>query len=132
GAVVAIVMSDKEGHPVAQGSGFLINRDGWVVTNYHVIKSGSSAVIKLPDDAFFAVDGVLVSDKDRDVAVIKAHGNNFRSLSFGDSERLQVGEEVVAIGSPLSLESTVSNGIVSGIRTVEDKGGKFLQITVPI
>ena len=125
-------MSDKDGHPIAQGSGFLISKDGHVVTNYHVIKSGSSAVIKLPDGAFFAVDGVLASDKDRDVAIIKAHGNDFRTLTLGDSDRLQVGEEVVAIGNPLSLESTVSNGIVSAIRTVEDEGGKFLQITAPI
>jgi V8-like Glu-specific endopeptidase len=132
GAVVSIVVSDKNGHPVAQGSGFLISKDGQVVTNYHVIKNGSSAVIKFPDGAFFVVDGVLASDKDRDVAIIKAHGNDFRALTLGDSDRLQVGEEVVAIGSPLSLESTVSNGIVSAIRTVEDEGGKFLQITVPI
>jgi len=66
------------------------------------------------------------------VAIIKAHGNDFRPLTLGDSDRLQVGEEVVAIGNPLSLESTVSNGIVSAIRTVEDEGGKFLQVTAPI
>ncbi len=132
GSVVSIVMSDKDGHPLAQGSGFLISKDGHVVTNYHVIRNGSSAVIKLPNGAFFAVDGVLASDKDRDVAIIKAHGNNFRSLTLGDSDRLQVGQQVIAIGSPLSLESTVSNGIISGIRTVEEEGGKFVQITVPI
>jgi S1-C subfamily serine protease len=132
GAVVSIVMSDKEGHPIAQGSGFLISKDGHVVTNYHVIENGSSAVIKFPDGAFFAVDGVLASDKNRDVAIIKAHGNSFKALTLGNSDRLQVGEEVVAIGNPLSLESTVSNGIVSAIRTVEDEGGKFLQITAPI
>jgi S1-C subfamily serine protease len=132
GSVVSIVMSDKKGHPIAQGSGFLISKDGHVVTNYHVIRNGSSAVIKLPDGAFFAVDGVLASDKNRDVAIIKAHGNDFRALTLGDSDRLQVGEEVVAIGSPLSLESTVSNGIVSGVRTDEKEGGKFVQITVPI
>jgi hypothetical protein len=132
GSVVSIVMSDKKGHPIAQGSGFLISKDGRIVTNYHVIKSGSSAVIKLPDGASFPVEGVLVSDKHRDVAIIKAHGSDFRALTLGDSDRLQVGEEVVAIGSPLSLESTVSNGIVSGIRTVEEEGGKFLQITAPI
>jgi Trypsin-like peptidase domain len=132
GAVVSIIMSDKEGHPIVQGSGFFISTNGWVVTNYHVIKSGSSAVIKLPDGAFFVVDGVLVSDKDRDVAVIKVHGNNFRPLPLGNSDRLQVGDEVVAIGNPLSLEATVSNGIVSGIRTVEEKAGKVLQITAPI
>jgi S1-C subfamily serine protease len=113
GAIVSIVMSDKDGHPIAQGSGFLISEDGHVVTNYHVIRNGTSAVVKLPDGAFFAVDGVLASDKDRDVAIIKAHGSGFRTLTLGDSDRLRVGEEVVAIGNPLSLESTVSNGIVS-------------------
>jgi len=132
GAVVSIIMLGKEGHPIAQGSGFLISRDGWVVTNYHVIKTGSSAMIKLPDGAFFPVDEVVASDKDRDAAIIKAHGNDFRTLTLGDSTRLQVGEEVVAIGNPLSLESTVSNGIVSGIRTVKEEGGTFLQITAPI
>ena len=132
GAVVSIVMSDKEGHPLAYGSGFLISKDGWIVTNYHVIKTGSSAMIKLPDGAFLPADGVVASDKGRDVAIIKAHGNDFRTVTLGDSARLQVGEEVVAIGTPLALESTVSNGIVSAIRTVEEKGGKFLQITAPI
>ena len=132
GSIVSIVMSDKDGHPIAQGSGFLISIDGQVVTNYHVIKNGSSAVIKFPDGTFFAVDGVLDSDKDRDVAIIKVHGNGFKALTLGDSDQLQVGEEVVAIGNPLSLESTVSNGIVSAIRTIEDEGGKFLQITAPI
>ena len=131
GSVVSIVMSDKDGHPLAQGSGFLISKDGQVVTNYHVIKNGSSAVIKLPDGAFFAVDGVLAFDKHRDVAIIKAHGNNFRSLTLGDSDRLQVGQQVIAIGSPLSLESTVSNGIISGVRTAKELG-KFLQTTAPI
>jgi V8-like Glu-specific endopeptidase len=132
GAIVSIVMSDKEGHPIAQGSGFFISKDGRLVTNYHVIKNGSSAVVKRPDGAFFVVDGVLASDKDRDVAIVKVNGNSFKALTLGDSDRLQVGEEVVAIGNPLSLESTVSNGIVSAIRTIEDEGGKFVQITAPI
>jgi len=141
GAVVSIVMADKSGQPIAQGSGFVVTRNGLVVTNYHVIKSGTSAVIKLPDGSFFTVDGVLAFDKDRDIAVIKAHGINFKTVALGDSDRLQVGDEVVAIGSPLSLESTVSNGIVSGIRTekkdafdeIDPQGGqKILQITAPI
>jgi hypothetical protein len=132
GSIVSIIMSDKNGHPIAQGSGFVISKDGQVVTNYHVIRNGTSAVIKFPDGAFFAADGVLVSDKDRDVAVIRAHGNGFRTLTLGDSDRLEVGEEVVAIGNPLSLESTVSNGIVSALRTTEVQGGKFVQITAPI
>src|SRR5208283_2284459 len=132
GAIVSIVMSDKDSKPIAQGSGFLVSKDGLIVTNYHVIAEGNSAIVKLPDGAFYLVDGVVASDKARDIAVIKTDGKNFRTLTLGNSDRLQVGEEVVAIGNPLSLESTVSNGIVSGIRTIEEEGGKFLQVTAPI
>lgn len=132
GAVVSIVMSDQNGHPVAQGSGFLVSSAGRIVTNYHVVQHGSSAVVKLPGGAFFVVEGILAFDKDRDIAVIKAHGENFRTVPLGDSDRVQVGAEVVAIGNPLSLESTVSNGIVSGIRTLKEEGGRYLQITAPI
>jgi len=132
GAVISVVMSDKDGRPIAQGSGFIISKDGRIVTNYHVVKRGTSAVVKLSDGAFFIVDGILAFDKHRDLAVIKAHGEDFHAVALGDSDRVQVGDEVVAIGSPLSLESTVSNGIVSAIRTINDEGGKFLQTTVPI
>jgi hypothetical protein len=132
GVVASIITSDKGGHPVAQGTGFLVSADGRIVTNYHVIKGASSAIVKLPDGAFYDVDGVVAFDKARDLAVIKAHGQNFRVVTLGNSDRVQVGEEIVAIGSPLSLESTVSSGIVSGIRTIKEEGGKFLQITAPI
>jgi hypothetical protein len=132
GVVVSIITSDKDGRPVAQGTGFLVSTDGRIVTNYHVIQGASSAIIKLPDGAFYDVDGVVAFDKARDLAVIRAHGQNFRVVTLGNSDRVQVGEEIVAIGSPLSLESTVSSGIVSGIRTIKEEGGKFLQITAPI
>ena len=132
GVIVSIITSDKDGRPVAQGTGFLVSKDGRIVTNYHVIKDASSAIVKLPDGAFYQVDGVVAFDKTRDLAIIKVHGQNFRVVSLGNSDRVEVGEEVVAIGSPLSLESTVSSGIVSGIRNIEDEGGKFLQITAPI
>jgi S1-C subfamily serine protease len=132
GVIVSIITSDKDGKPVAQGTGFLVSTDGRIVTNYHVIKGASSAIVKLPDGAFYDVDGVVAFDKARDLAVIKAHGQNFRVVTLGNSDRIQVGEEIVAIGSPLSLESTVSSGIVSGIRTIKEEGGKFLQITAPI
>jgi serine protease Do len=132
GAIVSIVMSDKNGKAIAQGTGFLVSGDGAIVTNYHVIGKGSSAVVKLPDGAFFSVDGVLATNKERDLAVIKAHGKNFRVLSLGNSDRVEVGQEVIAIGNPLSLDSTVSNGIVSGIRSAPEQGGTFLQITTPI
>src|SRR6266478_3936199 len=131
GAIVTIItaVNDK---PIAQGTGFLVSADGVIVTNYHVIETGNVAVVKFPDDTAFLVDGVLATDKVRDLAIIKIHGKPFRTLALGDSDDIQVGEEVVAIGNPLSLESTVSNGIISGVRTSKEQGGKFLQTTAPI
>lgn len=132
GSIVSIVMSDKNGKPIAQGTGFVVTKDGLIVTNYHVIAEGSSAVAKLPDGATYFLEGVVASDKERDVAVVRATGKNFRPLPLGNSDRVEVGQEVVAIGNPLSLESTVSNGIISGIRTADNLGGRFLQVTAPI
>lgn len=132
GSIVSIVMSDGNGKPIAQGTGFVVTKDGLIVTNYHVIAEGTSAVAKLPDGAIYVLEGVVASDKARDIAIVKATGKNFRKLLLGNSDRVEVGQGVVAIGNPLSLVSTVSNGILSGIRTAEDFGGKFLQVTAPI
>jgi hypothetical protein len=131
GAIVTIITATND-KPIAQGTGFLVSADGVIVTNYHVIETGNVAVVKFPDDTAFLVDGVLATDKVRDLAIIKIHGKPFRTLALGDSDDIQVGEEVVAIGNPLSLESTVSNGIISGVRTSKEQGGKFLQTTAPI
>jgi trypsin-like peptidase len=131
GAIVTIITANND-KPIAQGTGFLVSADGVIVTNYHVIATGNVAIVKFPDDTAFPVDGVLAADKVRDLAIIKIHGKTFQTLALGDSDDIQVGEEVVAIGNPLSLESTVSNGIISGVRTSKEQGGKFLQTTAPI
>jgi len=131
GAIITIVMANND-EPISWGSGFLVSPDGMVVTNYHVIETGNVAIVKFPDGIVLPVDGVLAADKARDLAIIKIHGKNFRALTLGNSDRIQIGEDVVAIGNPLGLELTVSNGILSGVRNVEKEGGKFLQITAPI
>lgn len=131
GAIVTIITAAND-KPIAQGTGFLVSPGGVIVTNYHIIENGNVAIVKFPDDSTLPVDGVLAADKVRDLAIIKIHGKTFRTLLLGDSEDVQVGEEVVAIGNPLSLESTVSNGIISGLRTSKEQGGKFLQTTAPI
>jgi S1-C subfamily serine protease len=131
GAIVTIVTAAND-KPIALGTGFLVSPDGVIVTNYHVIKTGNVAVVKFPDGTILPVDGVLAIDKVRDLAIIKIHGKSFPTLTLGNSDQIQVGEEVVAIGNPLGLELTVSNGILSGIRSDEKEDGKLLQITAPI
>jgi hypothetical protein len=131
GAIVTIVMANDD-KPIARGTGFLVSADGVIVTNYHVIANGNVAIVRFPDDTVVAVDGVLAADKVRDLALIKIHGKSFKTLALGNSDRIQVGEDVVAIGNPLGLELTVSNGILSGVRPLDNEGRKFLQITAPI
>ena len=127
-AVVLIVVSDANGKPVLEGSGFLVSSDGRVVTNHHVIANASSATVKLNNGAFFPVEGIISDDPDHDLALIKVPGKNLPFLSLEDSDSLTAGQHVLAIGSPLGLENSVSDGIVSGFRKFED-GKNWIQTT---
>src|SRR5215472_6901072 len=129
-AVVLIVISDSAGQETALGSGFLVSAEGEIVTNHHVIKDAHSAIVKLSNGAFFPVSGALADDSQRDLAVIKVNGKNLPFLSLAETDKVQVGDHVVAIGSPLGLEGTVSDGIISAIRDVNNK--KWLQTTAPV
>src|SRR5579863_4313452 len=82
GAIVTIVMANDD-KPIAQGTGFLVNPDGVIVTNYHVIESGNVAIVKFSDGRILPVEGVVAADKVRDLAVIKIRGQNFRVLTLG-------------------------------------------------
>jgi S1-C subfamily serine protease len=127
-SVVRIVVRDHAGGELGSGSGFVIGSDGRVVTNYHVVQmSGTTqAEARFIDGASYQVQGVLATDPDKDLAVLKlqAKGKEFQALRLGDSEHVQTGDHVLAIGSPLagfspvSTEATVSDGIVSGISSV--------------
>ncbi len=144
-AVVLLVMGNDD--PITTGTGFVVSEwwgqmtigdnffyhFGAVVTNYHVIAHGKAGVVKFSDGTVLPIDGILLADKVRDLAVLRIHpSKRLRHLTLGNSDRIEVGEEVVAIGSPLGLELSVSNGIVSGVRSDEELGGKFVQVTAPI
>jgi hypothetical protein len=129
-AVVLIVVIDASGKLVLEGSGFLVSPDGKIVTNHHVIDGAFSATVKLNNGAFFPVEGIIADDPEHDLALIKVPGKNLPYLSLGDSDSLTVGQRVLAIGSPLGLENSVSDGIVSGFRKFED-GKNWIQTTAP-
>ncbi|ARV62767.1 serine protease [Nostocales cyanobacterium HT-58-2] len=94
------------------GSGFIINSAGQILTNSHVVNGAETVTVKLKDGRSF--DGrVLGEDPVTDVAVIKIEANNLPTVSLGNSEVLQPGEAVIAIGNPLGLDYTVTSGIVS-------------------
>jgi serine protease Do len=95
------------------GSGFIIDRDGTIVTNYHVVDDAEKIVVTLSDGRSF--DGkVLGKDQKTDIAVIKISApHDLPTAPLGDSDRLEVGEWVMAIGNPFGLDHTVTSGIVS-------------------
>ncbi len=95
------------------GSGFIIDKDGYIVTNNHVIDNADKIVVILNNEKEFEAQ-IIGRDKNTDLALIKIKSNhNLSVLRFGDSDTLKVGQWVVAIGNPFGLEHTVTAGIVS-------------------
>ncbi|GAB1540243.1 HhoA/HhoB/HtrA family serine endopeptidase [Scytonema sp. NUACC21] len=94
------------------GSGFIINSEGQILTNSHVVNGADSVTVKLKDGREFK-GRVLGEDPVTDVAVIKIDAGKLPSVSLGNSETLQPGEAVIAIGNPLGLDNTVTSGILS-------------------
>lgn len=94
------------------GSGFIVNQNGIVLTNAHVVEGASEVTVKLTDKREFKAK-VLGLDKSSDVAVLKIDGKNLPTVKLGSSAQTQVGEWVLAIGSPFGFESSASAGIVS-------------------
>ena len=116
-----------ERRDLGQGSGFIITSDGYVLTNRHVIADATEIAVLLDDNRRFNAR-IIGSDESTDVALIKLEGaRKLPVLSLGDSDQIDVGEWVVAIGSPLGLRSTVTAGIVSamGRRDVKPGEGHF-------
>ncbi|WP_215242141.1 Do family serine endopeptidase [Dyadobacter helix] len=98
--------------PQATGSGVIINPDGYIVTNNHVIQGAESLEVTLSDKRTFKAK-VIGSDPNTDIALIQIDAKNLPSLAFGNSEGVKVGQWVLAVGNPYNLTSTVTAGIVS-------------------
>ena len=97
---------------VGQGSGFIISKDGYILTNNHVVGDADKVTVKLQDGREFTAK-TIGADVHSDVAVIKIDGKDLPMLELGDSDKLEVGEWVVAIGNPFGLSHTLTVGVVS-------------------
>lgn len=118
------------------GSGFLTSSDGYIITNHHVIANADRITVTLTDRREFPA-AIIGSDELSDVALIKIDASGLRSVKFGDSEKVRVGEWVLAIGSPFGLEFSAAAGIVSAkSRNVPSRGTanyvSFIQTDVAI
>ncbi|WDQ16021.1 Do family serine endopeptidase [Rhodopirellula sp. P2] len=102
-------MPTREG----QGSGVVVREDGYILTNNHVVEGADEVYVELSDDRRLPAE-VVGTDPETDLAVLKIQAKGLRAIAFGDSDAIQVGDWVLAIGSPFGLDQTVTAGIISG------------------
>ena len=112
------------------GSGSIIDKRGYILTNVHVIQGASEIYVSLFDGTQYEAK-VIGVDYDSDLAVIKfdpPQGMELKTIGFGDSKALKVGQRVIAIGNPFGLERTMTTGIVSGLgRPIQNSNGKIIR-----
>lgn len=115
------------------GTGFLVQANGTLVTNYHVIKDAQQIKVTLESGEVYRAAYLLRTDEEKDIAILRIEGADLPVLTLGNSDAnaTKVGEDVMAIGTPEGLEQTVSTGIVSG-RRLMPPGYTLLQTTAPI
>ena len=114
-----------------QGSGAIIDRKGYVVTNVHVINGASGVKVITYSGNTYDANTLVGYDENADIAVLKINAPDLRALDFGDSDEVKVGEKVIAAGNPAGLAFTVTEGIVSAFRTAQNNI-KYIQTDVPI
>ena len=121
---------------VGFGSGVIISKDGYIITNNHVVENATEVLVSLNDNREFTAK-VVGTDKLSDIALLKIEGSEFPYLTFGNSDALQVGEWVLAVGNPFNLTSTVTAGIVRAKNRGNVMGGglgiqSFIQIDAAV
>ncbi len=110
---VVNIQAKSEGDSTALGSGFVINPDGWVVTNDHVVADAKEIIVRFSDGRRF-IAKVIGRDPASDVALLRTRaGTELPTVTLGDSDALEVGDWIVAIGNPFGLETSVTHGIIS-------------------
>ena len=138
-SVFYIEVYDEYSYAMGSGSGFFITSDGLAVTNYHVIKDTESAIITTTNGERYDVTNVIAFDEELDVAIIKISKTSlqkkivteFPAVTVTNADNIKTGQTVYALGSPIGLQNTISNGIISNAKQVVD-GDTYIQITAPI
>jgi S1-C subfamily serine protease len=129
-SVVMITVCDRSGRPIGSGSGIMIGRDGFILTNNHVAKGGSIFSVRIEDDdRLYNTTEVIKYNPLLDLAIIRIQ-RRLEPIPIYNGDKLVRGQRVVAIGSPLGLFNSVSDGIISGFRKINDVD--MIQFTAPI
>lgn len=130
-AAVLLVMVDANGEVSSGGSGFFVQPNR-IATNFHVIDGSAGGTVRLVgQEKVYPVERIFAVDKKHDLAILQVLAPGVKPLPIGDSEFVEVGDQIYVLGNPLGvLEGTFSDGIISAIREVD--GVEFFQVTAPI
>ena len=126
-----VLVGVMDGRESRLGTGFIISEDGVIVTSDHVVRGAQKIFIKLSKRQICHDVKVISHDKKHDIAFLKINLDHLKVVSLGNSDSLQIGQRVVAIGNPLGLEDTISDGLISAVRQINSQL-KLLQISVPL
>jgi Do/DeqQ family serine protease len=115
------------------GSGMIVSPEGYIVTNWHVVKGASQVTVQLSDGRSLPAS-IAGADQRSDIAVLKIAAEGLEPIAFGDSELVKVGQMVFAVGNPFGLQETVTQGIISakGRRTASEAANEFFQTSTTI
>jgi S1-C subfamily serine protease len=113
----------------SQGSGFILTKDGRILTNYHVIENPQQVEVTLSDKHKYKAQ-IILEDKAHDLALLQINANNLTPAVLSESRDLQVGQNVYAIGNPFGLNGTMTTGIISSIRSVREPEGGTIENAV--
>jgi serine protease Do len=124
-------MPPRVGKQTSMGSGVIVDAKGVILTNAHVVKDAHEILAKLPDGRQFKATS-FVAHEELDLAVVRIEGRDLPVAALGDSDGLQVGQWVLAIGNPFGLEHTVTAGLVSAMRRRSAEGEDYIQTDAAI
>lgn len=129
-SVVVVTIAGRDGRQQGLGSGFVVSSDGLIATNLHVIGEARPIAVQMADGRKFDVVSVEAFDRPLDLALIRIEARDLPVLPLGDSDALQQGQAVLALGNPQGLKHSVVAGIVSGTREID--GRQMIQLAIPI
>jgi serine protease Do len=129
-SLVVILHTGRQGKQAGLGTGFVIDEDGLIATNFHVIGEGRPITVQFPDGTKHEATEVHASDRHLDLAIVRINAKGLTPLPLGNSETIKTGQPIAALGHPLGLKNSVVAGVLSGRRDVE--GVSMLQIAMPI
>ena len=117
----------QEREAKSTGSGFVISKDGYVITNYHVVQDADEVIVRFLDRREFKAE-IVGTDELSDIALLKIESNGFAPVVVGDSDQVEQGDGVIAIGSPYNFDFSVTFGIISatGRGTTSAKDGDYV------